>query len=232
MKKVLSIFMILISIQTFSQFKVYPNCQVAEKAANDLAEKGIYQVQSYGDLPDDFLSDLWQYTQVYLYSKYGILIQENGSFITEVNICFGKETDRLIEKKFGPDFIQNIRHKISIDFDSMTITDKQSILDKNKIYGLWADSQPKFIGNDLSLRKLIKDKLIATKNLKSNSDFILVIDENGKISDFNYYDSQMNDIHIQKDSIIDFLNSQAEFIPAYLYDKKIKSEYSIYFPSN
>ena len=188
MRKIFFSLIFLVSAQSFCQIRTYSDCITAEKKAVEFSENGVFIVQSYGDLPEDYPSEFWNFYDFYVFTKFGISFEWNGCFSSETGICFGKKTQYLLDKKFGKNFLEELRKKLRNEFNQLTLQEKQSIIDDNKVYDtflLALDSGVKYIGNDVRLEKLIKDKLIK-HNLFIKADLELIINTNGRTIDLKY----------------------------------------------
>jgi hypothetical protein len=232
MKNTLFILIFLTFSESFCQIRTYADCETAESKAEQFAKKGTYIIQNYGDLSEDYFTDFQAFYEFYIYSKYGILIENNGCFSSESGICFGKKTNDLLNDKYGENFLENIKEKLKQEYIDMTIEQKRSLINLDKVYDSYSlalDSGTKYIGNDIRLKKSIKQKLKEQNVFLEASEIEIIIDINGKVLDVNYYDNEKNIIEYDKKAILDSFDKRNDFVPAYLFDKKIKSSYIISF---
>lgn len=232
MEKIIIGLIFLISLNSFSQSRSFSDCKTAELEAEKLAKKEIFIVQNYG-LNEDRFSDFNLFYEVYVFSKYGVVFEENGScFVSDTNFCFGIKTLALLNDKYGKNFLKKNRKKLSTEFDGLTLEEKQSIINPDIVYDTYTialDCGVKYIGNDLRLKKLFERKLNENKVFIEDSELELIINTDGKIIGSNYLNKDKKLIPLDKKIVTEFLAMNTNFVPAYLFDKKVKSTYVIFF---
>ena len=133
----------------------------------------------------------------------------------------------LIREKFGNDIYSKTRINTLNMHKNFSRDQKSKTLDLSKYYPI-VESKAKYAGNDYQLFKYLKEsfKSIPQKT-ETFRTVILLIDQNGKLTDF---ETQSDNIieSINKKNIIDTVNSFGTFIPAYILDTPVNSRFNIY----
>lgn len=235
MKTLIYIFFIVSSLSGFCQEinLEFKNCQDAKDKAIALSNDDGYVFIEYREdsMESGIRTEAEQYFELYIFSKYDIIVSSRYHGAYPFDNCFEKETNNLLKNKFSIN-LETLRENILATYNSLTIKEKASIIDENKIYYSWIDSYVKYNGNDEELRDALKQMLRENKVLKSNSLFTITLGINGLVKDC-LYSTDVNytygkSVEIDKFKFISFLNSNYQFIPAYLYGEKVSSIYEIY----
>jgi hypothetical protein len=225
MKSKSLIIFLLISVQLFSQNEQTQKCINSEKLAITDFEKNKL-IGHYSHIEIEFNTDteFEMFYQFYVFSKYSILIEFDYQTYDE---CYIDKMNSLIREKFGNDIYSKTRINTLNMHKNFSRDQKSKTLDLSKYYPI-VESKAKYAGNDYQLFKYLKEsfKSIPQKT-ETFRTVILLIDQNGKLTDF---ETQSDNIieSINKKNIIDTVNSFGTFIPAYILDTPVNSRFNIY----
>jgi len=229
MKAFVILFFLTCLNQISAQYNYYDSCEEAKAHAIKDAQSGILMSRGHGlpDVPTDWNPDFENYFEIYIYSKYGIEITQEGCVITDYEECYTQTMDSVIISKFGNDIFEKNRNILKQKFSYSTNEDRISILDFSRLYKRNLESLPKFVGNDVLVSNYLNTIIESKKESLFNS-VLLVVEKNGKIIDFTIeMDLQMK-TSISKKDIIKKLNSLGNWVPGYIYGQKVKSQADFY----
>ncbi len=203
-----------------SRFKTCKEAKVAAKI--DFEKEKIWSDEGLQYFDVQYSSDYILFFETYFFSKYNIefYLPVAACLTTSEMNCYAKETHRLILKKFGKDFFEVETKKAEHLFKELNRNDYSNIVNfEKRFYSL--ESYPKFIGNDKVIieyiEKLFED--LDPKELEYTLDF----DINGKLTEIQFkYEGKRIETP-NKPNIIDEINALGDWVPGYLFGKKVKS---------
>ncbi len=191
-----------------------------------------------------------EFNKVFYLKKYNINyeIVNVGCLIPENYNCYKnsykKHMDSLVLKKYGGNFIKNTEKEILKEYEifkNATQNELKKYINFDHIYD-FAESLPKFIGNEKNLSDFINNFIISNFENKNLKQIALSIEysENGSITNCFFTDAivffdkiyNINDYNFEKNNdnkylqlekeLTKSLNNLGQWIPAYLYQNKIK----------
>ena len=206
----------------------FESCEDAKKQAVVEAESGAYYFITGDAFGDDGIA-LSNYLSLFIYSNYNIKTEFRGCMEDEYEKCYDKTMDSLINQIFGQNFIENIKIKLLLKFDSMSVEEKSQIIKLSVIYDSNLESDPKFIGNDQIIADFLRTIFVDKDgNEPLWTTVLLTIDENGELiniePDNDYLSFKNQD---DKINLISKLNNLGKWIPGFIYNKKVKSKVSL-----
>lgn len=228
MRHFLFIIALLISLQNIAQDNNEEKCTENKKKAQiDFKNEKITGHYLYMDIEFDSDSNFESLYHTYMFSKYSIFLESD---FYDSDKCYIIEMDRLIRSKYGSDIYTQSRRKVLNLYKNATRQEQSKIIDTSKYY-IYSESQPKFIGNDYSLRNYLKKHYTYNTKNKSEDDIefrliSLFINRQGKIVDIESTTDFMNK-GSNKDQLIREVNALGDFVPAYLIDIPVNSKLHI-----
>ncbi|MEM6687286.1 MAG: hypothetical protein AAF617_16010, partial [Bacteroidota bacterium] len=226
MKQFIFSAIIIFSIHGTAQKKVSEKCvEGITKAKQDFTNGKAYFDHSRIEVEFNTNGHYESFYQVYMFSKYGIERDEYIHFESDEEQCYYAKMDTLIRKKYGKDIYLRSRRKAKEIFDSGELEKKSEILNLEKFY-LLHESPPKFIGNDMLIKNIIKKMFKSTSQEKTEFEYYsvqLFIDRKGQVVDITSF-THTPKVEYSKAQIIKALNALGSFEPAYLYDVKVNAK--------
>ncbi|MGY5353595.1 hypothetical protein [Wenyingzhuangia sp. IMCC45467] len=229
MKKILFLLLFFLN-KTYSQVELQgdnplppPTCNEWIEIAKHESKQNIYVHNEIGMV---YYQDREQeyFIKRYLFSKYNIITKNAGCNIDDPIICYVNESEKILNEKFGNNFLLNERKKAEKLFTNEN--NKSKYIDPYKIYkNELLQSPPKFIGDDSIIRNYLKT---ISKNIL-NKVPELIIDFKGEIIEIKYSNEELKYINLTRSEILKKLNSLGDWVPGYIYGKKVNSEFEISF---
>ena len=221
-------FIFSISFNAISQSTEYSSCEEAEQYAIAEAKKVFYTQPLVGMDDDNIDWEFINFAKIYLYSKHNI----KSIPLTDIGLhhddCYYAKHKEIFNKKFKNNFTKKLIDSLKLAYPKLSRQEKAQFIDSNKVYqDEYLDSRPKFIGNDYDIKVTLKKMVLNT-----NQEFIsctLIIARNGQIIDMSLDESTFLKPEISKTIAIEQFSKLGQFVPAYIYDKKVKAEIFVIF---